>query len=1244
MIVIQDFFSKINITPYKLTSKTNSQYFNIFSNRKFLILFCFIFFSSFSNLIAANSLFDKVLRVLKNEIKTTSVIGPEQSACNPTSGCIGGFTFSDLDSNGTNNTADLGIAGVRVNIYDCNNTLVGTTFSDSNGDWQLCSLDNNETYRIEFVLSNSLSNNYSPSHIGANNGSEVQFSQPNNCVEFGLAPRDPCVANSLLVTSCYNFGGYNGQYKDNDAFVGVMTNKIDDPNTNATQNVVHYANHEHIGTTFGLAVNKTTKKAYVAAYLKRHAGFGPGGTGAIYEIDLNNVNPTTVFADLNTIYGANTAGANTHDYSESSTCIDASGNMTNFACWFNDVDSWNKVGRTSLGDMEISDDESTLYVMNLEDRNIYQIDLQNPGAVQPTFPFPLNQATDPNVILKPRDPAYDMRPFGLKYHNGLLYVAAIDSEQSRDRDNICCSNSPAVVYVYSLNPATGAWTFVLQESIQKGGTIHKFFHWRDDFKDNYRDNNQTMPVDIEFDGEDIILGLRDVASDQYGSEAGKPIAGDGTLLVYESRAGDIIRFCYDSSSNSYNFESNGSCGGVTTSGAGLGVGWPEATTPRGSYYSGDYFNAAHQNTGLGGIWLSPSDNRVYSVVYDAMVVFDAGIKALDNTTGLTREVYVLVPDTRANGGFGKTAGLGDLEAACPILPLEIGNYVWHDTEENGLQDGCENGISDLTVQLYDRNGLLVGLDKTNSLGQYYFSKENVDTTGITVNGSGLATANTYWSGMSYSSQYFIVFGNGQFTNGELTIGDDKYNITPMNNAGSRDNIDSDIDGNNLTSGSLGSRPNGLPFIDIITDVTGSGIHKYDMGLITVPRYSLGNQIFQDINNNGNLDGSDTGINGVQVRLLNSDGSIYDSDPDTGGTQALNVTTANGGYYRFDELPAGDYIIEVLAANFNSGNNLENYTSSTGTSQETNPNSNGDNNDNGLDAAVGGGIRSGIITLGNIEPTNEGEPASYNSGSVTGTAAVDNLSNLTVDFGFFTCDITANALAGTSICIGEETVISATASGSGFPYLYNWDNGIGNGQSRTVSPLTSTTYNLTVTDNYGCTAFDNVVITVLPATNPICSDCVDPADADGDGVCASEDCDDNDPSLPADVGSSCDDGNNFTTDDEIQQDSCTCLGNYIPCSTNLNVEILQPSYNNNGTVSNLSDDTFTISIRILGNGSGWLANGQTGSYGQTVTFGPYPVDATGITFDVLDQDNPNCNENVSVNIASCIESGVCTCCN
>jgi len=53
-------------------------------------------------------------------------------------------------------------------------------------------------------------------------------------------------------------------------------------------------------------------------------------------------------------------------------------------------------------------------------------------------------------------------------------------------------------------------------------------------------------------------------------------------------------------------------------------------------------------------------------------------------------------------------------------------------------------------------------------------------------------------------------------------------------------------------------------------------------------------------------------------------------------------------------------------------------------------------------------------------------------------------------------------------------------------------------------------------------------------------CID-GDVDGDGVCALADCDDTDASIPAAPGTSCNDGNANTSTDEIQADGCTCLG-------------------------------------------------------------------------------------------------------
>ncbi|MFK7807653.1 MAG: lysyl oxidase family protein [Saprospiraceae bacterium] len=68
------------------------------------------------------------------------------------------------------------------------------------------------------------------------------------------------------------------------------------------------------------------------------------------------------------------------------------------------------------------------------------------------------------------------------------------------------------------------------------------------------------------------------------------------------------------------------------------------------------------------------------------------------------------------------------------------------------------------------------------------------------------------------------------------------------------------------------------------------------------------------------------------------------------------------------------------------------------------------------------------------------------------------------------------------------------------------------------------------------------------------------DEDNDGICVPEDCDDTDPNLPLAVGASCDDGNPDTENDMIQSDGCTCEGvtpggcnvMYIPGPDNITI--------------------------------------------------------------------------------------------
>ncbi len=115
------------------------------------------------------------------------------------------------------------------------------------------------------------------------------------------------------------------------------------------------------------------------------------------------------------------------------------------------------------------------------------------------------------------------------------------------------------------------------------------------------------------------------------------------------------------------------------------------------------------------------------------------------------------------------------------------------------------------------------------------------------------------------------------------------------------------------------------------------------------------------------------------------------------------------------------------------------------------------------------------------------------------------------------------------------------------------------------------------------------------------------DNDEDGVCAADDCDDNDPAFPMAPGTTCDDGNADTDGDVIQADGCTCAGNggaLDELITDLeslsladNEDFVSPGWTNVATVGvrkwqfNLFDDNAEIRASAFGdsepNMEAWL---------------------------------------------------------
>ena len=351
----------------------------------------------------------------------------------------------------------------------------------------------------------------------------------------------------------------------------------------------------------------------------------------------------------------------------------------------------------------------------------------------------------------------------------------------------------------------------------------------------------------------------------------------------------------------------------------------------------------------------------------------------------------------------------------------IAGTVYHDLNSNGRSDPGEPVISGVTITLSngqtavtDENGdyLFSNLPpgtytivETNLPG--YASTGDVDgpnDDSITVAlGPGENVVDRDFFDVLLGSIAGTVFedinNNGIydpsepiFTNTTVTLSNGQTIVTDENGNYLFDNLPP----GNYTVGV--TRPDGFvattPVSVSIPLQPGQDITDVDFGFLKL--MSLGNRVWLDNGdgdgtaNNGIIDGDELGLAGVVINLLDAN-----HNPILGvDGKPLSTTTDPDGYYIFTDLLPGSYVLHVDPANFKEDAPLANFVNSEPT--ETNPNADGDTNDNGLanEDYIAEGIFSGVITLeqGN-ETLNEPDQGPGSGG------AADADSNLTIDFGF-----------------------------------------------------------------------------------------------------------------------------------------------------------------------------------------------------------------------------------------------------
>ncbi|OQX21285.1 MAG: hypothetical protein BWK80_33925, partial [Desulfobacteraceae bacterium IS3] len=133
---------------------------------------------------------------------------------------------------------------------------------------------------------------------------------------------------------------------------------------------------------------------------------------------------------------------------------------------------------------------------------------------------------------------------------------------------------------------------------------------------------------------------------------------------------------------------------------------------------------------------------------------------------------------------------------------------------------------------------------------------------------------------------------------------------------------------------------------------------------------------------------DIGVNGVKINLYqDSDGSgDFTPGKDRFIASAISKTGADGkpGYYRFDNLCKGDYIVQIEPSDLSSGI-LSGYES---LGNATDPDDDVNSDNNGYPMSGYGVVSRAVTLIPDTEPVNDGD--------------ADSDTNLSVDFGFQKC--------------------------------------------------------------------------------------------------------------------------------------------------------------------------------------------------------------------------------------------------
>ena len=797
------------------------------------------------------------------EYKTTEIATPQpftEEIKHSYSGILAvttsGTVFIDYNNDGTrqasNDAAEIAYEGITIIAYDANNNIISQTTTDSSGNYSLDTPDSTPL-RIEF--GNLPSGFVGSSIAGTNSVSDILFidGTSNVTANFGIhRPSDVTTGNSSdidLITVCYVEGIGSGSAS------AIIIHNYDDAGSPAsTPTAPSYtvrATFDKIGTVNGLAYHRESSTLFAGSFYKRHSAL-LGTIDFTSDGDASaSTNDGSGAAYTSTIYSIDNAG-NVTEFARLDDVVDPRGAIDGSTYdWDTDSNAFDAVGKTGLGDVELSEDAQTLWSINLNDNKLYKLPVGDSSApLTPTAPATgniesfdfitdiINSGDDLGV-----NPQQNIRPFALAVRDGLVYIGMVNTAQydaNGNEGNTTSDDLKAFVYTFDPDNPTAVPTQVLDIPLdyERDHVVYdgsstvisgNWNPWTDTFPSGlttlFSANEAAYPQpifsDIDFDPDgNMLLGFRDRWGDQVGYQVPDP---SGNSSYSADAAGDMLQAVYDDVSGTWTIETH-----VTTDGINGN------NDPDGEFFGNEFLeegapndsSATHAETGQGGLTVVPGFTEVVTTALDPTRAFTGGFEWFNTTDGdyaghfvtedpffdtfttgtITASGLELFISRDPDGGgidantFAKANGLGDLEFIAAAATLEIGDRIWFDTDQDGIQDVGEANVTDgVTVELYASGGSTALQTTTTTNGNYYFA------------------------GLDPLTDYEVRLVASDLNGGLL----DGYQAT-LQNSGSDDALDSDA-----------ADSSGVPTIFLTTGVSGENDHTYDIGLTSATTYDYG---------------------------------------------------------------------------------------------------------------------------------------------------------------------------------------------------------------------------------------------------------------------------------------------------------------------------------------------------------------------------------------------------------------------